>query len=112
VIGRISMDLVTIDVTEVPEALSETGAVVEILGPHMTADDLADHARTNAYEVMTALGRRLPASMSNSRRVTGDRAGDIPVSIPAGHPARPHGLSPSSRRSARLRVSFALQAAR
>jgi alanine racemase len=24
----------------------------------MTADDLADHARTNAYEVMTALGRR------------------------------------------------------
>ena len=58
VIGRISMDLVTIDVTEVPEALCETGAVVEILGPHMTADDLADHARTNAYEVMTALGRR------------------------------------------------------
>src|SRR5882672_2649534 len=58
VIGRISMDLVTIDVTEVPEALCEAGAVVEILGPHMTADDLADHARTNAYEVMTALGRR------------------------------------------------------
>ena len=52
------MDRVTIDVTEVPEALCETGAVVEILGPHMTADDLADHARTNAYEVMTALGRR------------------------------------------------------
>ena len=58
VIGRISMDLVTIDVTEVPEALCETGAVVEILGPHMTPDDLADHARTNAYEVMTSLGRR------------------------------------------------------
>jgi alanine racemase len=52
------MDLVTIDVTEVPEALCENGAVVEILGPNMTADDLAEHARTNAYEVMTALGRR------------------------------------------------------
>jgi alanine racemase len=24
----------------------------------VTAEDLADHARTNAYEVMTALGRR------------------------------------------------------
>jgi len=24
----------------------------------MTPDDLAEHARTNAYEVMTALGRR------------------------------------------------------
>ena len=58
VIGRISMDLVTIDVTDVPEAESQAGAPVEILGPNLTTDDLADHARTNAYEVMTALGRR------------------------------------------------------
>jgi alanine racemase len=58
VIGRISMDLVTIDVTEVPEALSQPGAGVEVLGPHLTPDDLAEHARTNAYEVMTSLGRR------------------------------------------------------
>jgi alanine racemase len=58
VIGRISMDLVTIDVTDVPEAECQPGTLVEVLGPHMTADDLADHARTNAYEVMTALGRR------------------------------------------------------
>lgn len=58
VIGRISMDLVTIDVTDVPEALSQPGAGVEVLGPHMTPDDLAEHARTNAYEVMTALSRR------------------------------------------------------
>jgi alanine racemase len=58
VIGRISMDLVTIDVTDVAEADSQPGALVEILGPHLTTDDLADHARTNAYEIMTALGRR------------------------------------------------------
>ena len=58
VIGRISMDLVTIDVTDVPEDESQPGALVEVLGPHLTADDLAEHARTNAYEVMTALGRR------------------------------------------------------
>jgi alanine racemase len=58
VIGRISMDLVTIDVTDVPEVQSQAGAGVEVLGPHMTPDDLAEHARTNAYEVMTALGRR------------------------------------------------------
>jgi alanine racemase len=58
VIGRISMDLVTVDVTDVPEAESQPGALIEILGPHLTADDLAEHARTNAYEVMTALGRR------------------------------------------------------
>jgi len=58
VIGRISMDLVTIDVTDVPEADCQPGATVEVLGPHLTPDALADHARTNAYEVMTALGRR------------------------------------------------------
>ena len=58
VIGRISMDLVTIDTTDVPEADCQPGAMVEVLGAHMTADDLADCARTNAYEVMTALGRR------------------------------------------------------
>ncbi len=58
VIGRISMDLVTIDVTDVPEEQCQPGNTVEVLGPHLTADDLADHARTNAYEIMTALGRR------------------------------------------------------
>jgi alanine racemase len=29
-----------------------------VLGPDLAPDDLAEHARTNAYEVMTALGRR------------------------------------------------------
>ena len=52
------MDLVTIDVTDVPEAECQAGSMVEVLGPHLTPDDLADPARTNAYEVMTALGRR------------------------------------------------------
>ena len=46
------------DVTDVPEASCLPGATVEVLGPHLTPDDLADHARTNAYEIMTALGRR------------------------------------------------------
>ena len=58
VIGRVSMDLVTIDLTDVPEELSQPGMTVEVLGTHTTADDLAEHARTNAYEIMTALGRR------------------------------------------------------
>jgi alanine racemase len=58
VIGRISMDLVTIDVTDVPEAECLPGAPVEVLGPNLTPDDLAEHARTNGYEIMTSLGRR------------------------------------------------------
>jgi alanine racemase len=58
VIGRISMDLVTVDVSDVPEEVCQPGMTVEVLGPHLTPDDLAEHGRTNAYEVMTALGRR------------------------------------------------------
>jgi alanine racemase len=58
VIGRISMDLVTIDVTDVAEADSQPGAMVEVLGPHLTPDDIAKQAHTNGYEVMTSLGRR------------------------------------------------------
>jgi alanine racemase len=70
VIGRISMDLVTVDVTDVPEAESQPGALVEVLGPHLTADDLAEHARTNAYEVMTALGRRYARIYTDSERAS------------------------------------------
>lgn len=58
VIGRISMDLVTIDVTDVAEADCQPGALVEVLGRHLSPDDLADHARTNGYEIMTSLGQR------------------------------------------------------
>ena len=48
----------------------------------MTADDLAEHARTNAYGSMTRSAGAMPASMSTSRRVNGERVGDIAVSIP------------------------------
>lgn len=58
VIGRISMDLVTIDVTDLAEADCQPGTLVEVLGPNVSSDDLGERARTNAYEVMTALGRR------------------------------------------------------
>jgi alanine racemase len=71
VIGRISMDLVTIDVTEVPEAEAQPGAAVEVLGSHLSPDDLAERARTNGYEIMTALGRRY-------HRVYVEGAGDAP----------------------------------
>ncbi len=57
-VGRVSMDLITIDVGEVPAGLAEAGAWVEILGPRQSADDLAAAAGTIGYEVLTSLGRR------------------------------------------------------
>ncbi|MCE5972884.1 alanine racemase [Sinirhodobacter sp. WL0062] len=54
VIGRVSMDLITVDVSHLPEA----PAALDILGPHQGVDDLADVAGTIGYEILTSLGQR------------------------------------------------------
>jgi alanine racemase len=56
VIGRISMDLIAVDVTEVAEV--QRGDLAVLLGDGIGVDDLARHARTIGYEVLTDLGRR------------------------------------------------------
>jgi len=55
-VGRVSMDLTTFDVTNAPGV--QPGAWLEIIGPSQTPDDLAVAAGTNGYEVLTSLGRR------------------------------------------------------
>lgn len=55
-VGRISMDLTAIDVTDIPEATR--GDWVELFGPNVPVDEVAGHAETIGYELLTALGRR------------------------------------------------------
>lgn len=53
-VGRVSMDLLTIDVTraeDVPDWL-------DLLGPHQSIDDVADLIGTIGYEILTGLGHR------------------------------------------------------
>ena len=57
-IGRVSMDLITIDVTDVPPAAATRGAWVQLIGEKISAHDFARHAGTIDYEVLTNLGRR------------------------------------------------------
>lgn len=57
-VGRVSMDSITLDVTDVPERHLRPGAPVEILGPNQTIDDLARDAGTISYEILTQLSRR------------------------------------------------------
>jgi alanine racemase len=54
--GRVSMDLLTFDVTDVPEAA--VGDTLRLLGPELPPDALAEAAATNAYEILTSLGQR------------------------------------------------------
>lgn len=55
-VGRVSMDLTTFDVTDLPAV--QPGCMLEVLGPHLPPDDVAAAAGTNGYEVLTSLGRR------------------------------------------------------
>ena len=50
------MDLMAIDVTDIPNVAR--GDVVELLGPHIPVDEVAGHAGTIGYEILTGLGRR------------------------------------------------------
>lgn len=58
ILGRVSMDLITVDVSAVPEEHSSRGAWVELIGPNVPAQDMAHHAGTIDYEILTNLGRR------------------------------------------------------
>lgn len=59
VIGRVSMDLITVDVSDVPEDQVHRGAWVEVMGDRVTLDDLTDRAGTIGYELLSRLGRRV-----------------------------------------------------
>lgn len=53
--GRVSMDLITLDVTDIP---CQPGDRVEILGQNQSIDDLAAAAGTIGHEILTSLGAR------------------------------------------------------
>jgi len=55
-VGRVSMDLSTFDLTDAPGAAA--GDWLELIGPGMPVDEVAARAGTNGYEVLTSLGRR------------------------------------------------------
>jgi alanine racemase len=53
-VGRVSMDLITVDITHLPEIPKS----LDILGPNQPVDVLAEMAGTIGYELLTALGPR------------------------------------------------------
>ena len=53
-IGRVSMDLITVDITHLPQVPD----FLDMIGPHQGVDQLAEVAGTIGYEILTALGPR------------------------------------------------------
>lgn len=58
IVGRVSMDLTTVDVSALPRDQVWPGRAVEVLGRHRTIDAAASVAGTISYEMLTDLGRR------------------------------------------------------
>lgn len=57
-IGRVSMDMLTVDLTELPQACP--GDPVELWGSQVSAKDVAAASGTISYELLTGLSRRVP----------------------------------------------------
>ena len=58
VAGRISMDLIAVDITDLPHNAARRGHMVTLIGEGITVDELAHHFGTIGYEVLTSLGPR------------------------------------------------------
>ena len=56
--GRVSMDLIAVDITDLPNNAVRRGHMVTLIGEGITVDELAHHFGTIGYEVLTSLGRR------------------------------------------------------
>jgi alanine racemase len=62
VVGRVSMDMLTVDLTPCPSA--QVGAKVELWGDQVKIDDVAARAGTIGYELTCALARRVRVKSS------------------------------------------------
>src|SRR5262245_44154113 len=58
IIGRVSMDLVTIDVSDITDDAAQHRSWVDRIGPYNPLDTVAAEAGTIGYEILTSLGRR------------------------------------------------------
>jgi alanine racemase len=56
--GRVSMDLIAVDVTDLPPNAARRGHMATLIGEGITVDELAHHFGTIGYEVLTSLGPR------------------------------------------------------
>jgi alanine racemase len=56
--GNVSMDLITVDVTDAPEAEVRRGDTVTLIGGSLTVDEVGRRAGTIGYEILTGLGAR------------------------------------------------------
>ena len=65
--GRVSMDMITVDLSDVPEAT--VGSPVVLWGEGLPVDDVASAASTVGYELLCAVAPRVPFVVTSVGRV-------------------------------------------
>jgi alanine racemase len=58
IVGRVSMDLITVDVTHIDNPVPKPCDWVDLVGPELSIESVGAGARTIGYEVLTRLGSR------------------------------------------------------
>ncbi len=58
VVGRVSMDMIGVDVTALPDGAATRGGMAEVIGENISLDGLALASKTLSYELLTRLGNR------------------------------------------------------
>lgn len=56
-VGKVSMDMITVDVTDVPQV--SLGDLAELWGEHLSVDEVAAHIGTVGYELLTRISPRV-----------------------------------------------------
>ncbi|HEX9426855.1 MAG TPA: alanine racemase C-terminal domain-containing protein, partial [Candidatus Polarisedimenticolia bacterium] len=87
IVGRISMDLTTVDVTEIPGAGLDDEVIVlgEAGGERLGADQMAAWADTIPWEILCRLGARVPrVYLSRTGRKIVSRFETALASLPRG----------------------------
>ena len=59
-VGRVSMDLITVDVTDLPEGAAMPGEFAKLVCDELSIEDAGFSAGTIGYEILTRLGPRFP----------------------------------------------------
>lgn len=68
-IGRVSMDLLTVDVTDAPEGLIHEGVYLDLIGQKNTIGDLAQKLDTIGHEILTSIGSKANIQYINADKI-------------------------------------------
>lgn len=77
--GRVSMDLIAVDITDLEKNAARRGHMVTLIGEGITVDELAHHFGTIGYEVLTSLGKRYARVYKGGEAMAKELAPAVPA---------------------------------